>query len=959
MPASPPSGSSLTVLGGPLKGQCLIVDEAADEILVGSDPDCGFCLDLPGVSPIHARIWLEVDGVTVFDTRSPHGVYVNDDRVAGQAPLRDGDILWLGPPGEAESVMIQCRLAAPAPLEVAADEFLFEEPSTLAAPLEEAALGDEFAVSEPGPDDALGADPAMEVAEASLVEPMVEEVEPVVEEMAEEVLEPAEEIATVDADAFFVESAAAAERVEPKADAVASDEMFFVDSAPSVAPPPEPDASSFPLDEGGWPELITADEVAVADAAEATPNVTMSSAAPIEVEPEPAPVSAPLVVKAAPASVTAAAGQPAENARASLAAPASPPVAPGPAATARPAPRVGSEPTRVRTDSSGAGPRPAVRRSGPSRRLMTLAGAGVLALLALGGGAYVLRQRLSAPQLQTISPQRVAVGAALTLSGTHFAATPGGNIVLFGDKPGTVREATSTRLIVEVPDLPTASRGNAAYPVIVRVHERDSTPASVSVYRAPRIHGLSPDVAMPGEEVSLAGTGWSQGVAVRFGSLPAEVLEVNPTLIRVRVPAIEGPPGTSAPVVVTMSGDASNAAPFLVGRLPLIKGIDPASAAPGDVVTLSGRGFHWKAPDNTLRIGGVRALVLSVTASELKAVVPWVPAAGGAVPVELRVPESPNSGEATLTVAAPDAVDFRFAAEPLDDAPGHDHAALATAFGPAFVLAASGGHTAAERALEAQRRLNDAAAPLKATRDLNFEVRNLNASPTIGLAGRPEPILEVAEEDAAAYAEDWTKLGPRKGPVTVARLALWWEAVARDLVLLFIRGERPHFAAGLAPEGRVLADVFDAARRTGRFGVPREVLASAKPTTMAAFRVVGLRVPAQVTGPAAEGSQAAGRPPLRLEGDWAGSELVAASRKYVSVRFKGRGGSLAYEGGISISVPLETLDQPQKGSVRFSVPYRGGSRYYLGKWDGEKLAGTVSSNANGSDTVGTFELSPR
>jgi len=228
MPASPPSGSSLTVLGGPLKGQCLIVDEAADEILVGSDPDCGFCLDLPGVSPIHARIWLEVDGVTVFDTRSPHGVYVNDDRVAGQASLRDGDILWLGPPGEAESVMIQCRLAAPAPLEVSADEFLIDEPSALGVPPEEAALGDEFSVSDPAPAEALGADSALEVAEVSTVEaqpgldevePMVEEVEPVVEEMAEEVLEPAEEIATVDADAFFVESAAAAERVEPKADA--------------------------------------------------------------------------------------------------------------------------------------------------------------------------------------------------------------------------------------------------------------------------------------------------------------------------------------------------------------------------------------------------------------------------------------------------------------------------------------------------------------------------------------------------------------------------------------------------------------------------------------------------------------------------------------------------------------------------------------------------------------------
>ena len=87
--------------------------------------------------------------------------------------------------------------------------------------------------------------------------------------------------------------------------------------------------------------------------------------------------------------------------------------------------------------------------------------------------------------------------------------------------------------------------------------------------------------------------------------------------------------------------------------------------------------------------------------------------------------------------------------------------------------------------------------------------------------------------------------------------------------------------------------------------------------------------------------------------------MVSASRKYLSVHFKGRGGSLAYEGGISISVPLEGLDQPQKGAVRFSVPYRGGSRYYIGKWNGETISGAVSSDANGSAPVGTFELSPR
>src|SRR4029450_1432957 len=116
MPASPPSVSSLTVLGGPLKGHRLLVDDTSDEILVGSDPDCSFYLDLPSVSPIHARIWLELDGVTVFDTRSPYGVYVNDDRVAGQSPLRDGDILWLGAPREGAGGVVQGRLVGPPPL---------------------------------------------------------------------------------------------------------------------------------------------------------------------------------------------------------------------------------------------------------------------------------------------------------------------------------------------------------------------------------------------------------------------------------------------------------------------------------------------------------------------------------------------------------------------------------------------------------------------------------------------------------------------------------------------------------------------------------------------------------------------------------------------------------------------------------------------------------------------------
>src|SRR6266571_3488838 len=114
MSAGPMRLSSLSVLGGALRGAKVEVD-VVDEVLIGSDPGCSFHLDLPGISPIHARLWVDLNGAVVHDTRSPTGVFVNFDRVEGQSPVREGDVIWLGPPQEPGSVLIQCGFVAGAP----------------------------------------------------------------------------------------------------------------------------------------------------------------------------------------------------------------------------------------------------------------------------------------------------------------------------------------------------------------------------------------------------------------------------------------------------------------------------------------------------------------------------------------------------------------------------------------------------------------------------------------------------------------------------------------------------------------------------------------------------------------------------------------------------------------------------------------------------------------------------
>src|SRR5262245_47197518 len=102
--------ASLTVLGGPLAGtQCPLPEDGI--FTIGSAPGSTLYLDLPAVSPYHARIVVEGGRITVFDTGSSRTVHVNDNALDREGTeLRNGDILWLGVPGEEDVVMMQCIL---------------------------------------------------------------------------------------------------------------------------------------------------------------------------------------------------------------------------------------------------------------------------------------------------------------------------------------------------------------------------------------------------------------------------------------------------------------------------------------------------------------------------------------------------------------------------------------------------------------------------------------------------------------------------------------------------------------------------------------------------------------------------------------------------------------------------------------------------------------------------------
>ena len=944
---------SLSILGGSLHGRRHNPDEVVAEILIGSDPDCHLVVELPGISPIHAKVWADLSESTVYDTSAPRGVYVNTERVEQKAPIRAGDVLWLGPPQEPDSVCVQLHfepwveVLPTAPLESYATEAptLVEAGATAVGSDE-----DPFFVEEDDPSGVVSPHPApshreqVEAPRPPLAEPAAEDWAISESPVAEP--EPAPVPA---ADEFFVagdpELPATLEPTVVEADSVLEATPFLdlPPLEPPAAPPPAPATPPRPP----------------------RPAPAKAAAAPAKTAPKPPAQAEP--PQPEPPAQAAQPAAPAPRASAPQAAKAAAAPRPQPAAARRPtgaAPAARAAPAR-----RAAGSRPATRAASGQAKWVRPVGfgvAGLLLVVALGFGASKLFGK--SVRLDAVEPTRLRVGQRATLTGSGFGSDPAAQTVVFGDREARVLQASPKRLEVEVPEAVVAAGAEGRVSVLVRAQGRTSGVVDVTVFQGPRLHGLSPGAAMPGEEVMLAGAGWSIGATVQFGSVPAQILEVQATQIRALVPELPGGPGTEAPVVVSVGGVESNHAPFILGHLPVLSGLNPRSAAPGDVVSVSGRGFDPIAPRNDVRVGGIPALVVAASNDSLQMIVPRLGPGEETRPVELRVPGTTNVGQALLQLKPPaDPVDFRFIAEPFAPGPGRMHALVATGFGPAFVLANSGAMTAAERAAVAADRLNAAAQPLRTTLGLTLEARGLESNPVIGLVGRPEALLEITEEDAAAYNEDWTGLRGRGGPVTRARLARWWEALGRDLVLLTLRAEAPQHAAALAPEGRVLVQLFEVAQRSGAAGVPRRVVDEARPQLRDGLRLLGLRVPASVTAPspataAAALSTAAASPtppPLQLDGTWGGSQVEQGQRQYLTVTARGSGGTVAYEGGITFTVPMLNLEKPRRDQVLFSVQIRGGVRHYAGRWDGEAITGNVSTDAAGKNVVATFELRRR
>jgi hypothetical protein len=410
--------ASLTVLGGPLAGtRTLLPDDA--EVTVGSSEECALCLEQSTVSPVHARLVTTAGEITVFPAGGDRPLHVNDSPVGESgSPLRNGDILWLGTPGEDEVVMLQCILPRrPAP---AAEP---PEPAPPAPALGEPTPEVETTALWTGGEEAgsIGEEPTPvftsdeEEPEARVTAPAGDE--PLMLTFGEEEARADMAAQGEEDEAVFVEESSSA--IEPpSAEESAPEETEFaaVDAG---------EAGAVVVEEGelyseAAPTFIAAPEdAAVLEDAEPP----MVEATVVEPEPvEPAPAVEPSPPPPPPPSV-AASPPPARPA-----APASPPARPP-----RPPRGAGARPMPP-PSASMARRRPAPRREAPAaaelepagtgRSPVLLAAIGLGAVLVIGGlGWGVWRFALAKPA-PAASPQPAAAATPFLPRATAAPALP-------------------------------------------------------------------------------------------------------------------------------------------------------------------------------------------------------------------------------------------------------------------------------------------------------------------------------------------------------------------------------------------------------------------------------------------------------------------------------------------------------------------------------------------------------
>ena len=688
----------------------------------------------------------------------------------------------------------------------------------------------------------------------------------------------------------------------------------------------------------------------------AAPAAPVPPPAAVAAPPPPAPVVEEPVVAAPSASP---AGTDPEAAGATESLRPLPLVPPPGGERRRPAPQHSSDIPSIVTDRVRE-PGPAPTREAPARRGVSaprlpsiprpvLIG---LATIVVAGLAYFgySRSRQPPPVISSVLPPYVEPGQTVAIAGTGLGTAADAITARFGDQTGQVTSASDTQISVTVPAALAAKEG-VEIPVSVETRTGRSNPLFLRVRRVPHPNRLEPDVALPGQEVTIVGENLDgTPLSVQVAGETATVRSAQADAVRLIVPSLTVIEGRGVPVTLRVGTQAGRALTLILGRLPLVTEIVPNAGQAGETVVVRGRGFDADPADNALLFGDEPALVLAASTTELKAVTPAGANTGiqTQVPVVVKAHSGTSSGSAQFTLMRPSTSVFvpRFFAAPVSSAT--DQALVSTLLGPVLLLSdRESAPSVGERAVRVASALN-AAFDAAASRPMTLETRD--SPPSVAVSGGSVLVTATAE-DAAGYGRGPDP--PMKGQRTTPRaLAGFWTALLQDQLTLFIQHQRPSRVLEMSPRGKALVDLYaEAERRVGAAsGVPASLVNPPSPAQARAFREMALMLPA---GPSSAAAAVTGRWEGMMEETGSGERPIKLRLRLDGARLAGSLGTQA--GAVAMEVPLESVTY-EKGVLNFVLASGGSSRTFRGTLQGSTISGTLHRSAADKEPIGRFSV---
>lgn len=163
----------------------------------------------------------------------------------------------------------------------------------------------------------------------------------------------------------------------------------------------------------------------------------------------------------------------------------------------------------------------------------------------------------------------------------------------------------------------------------------------------PMIERIVPTAGPPGTRVRIEGRGFSRALRVLFNERPVTPTEVLPERITVTVPD----DAQSGRFVLALGGDETESPETfrITERLPppVVRSVDPSSAAPGMEITIRGEHFAPRPSDNSVRVGNLPMVVRAGDTGSLRVIIPDG-AVSGPVFVRTGGGEARSGGDLTL-----------------------------------------------------------------------------------------------------------------------------------------------------------------------------------------------------------------------------------------------------------------------------------------------------------------------